>query len=66
MEVIINGKIKLFKGERTLKNLLCEVCPKNKHLITEVNETIVKSADWEKTFIREGDQIELVTFVGGG
>ena len=32
----------------------------------ELNRQIVSRGDWASTFLREGDRLEIVHFVGGG
>lgn len=35
-------------------------------LVVEHNRHIVKQAQWEEILLKEGDQLELLSFVGGG
>jgi sulfur carrier protein len=35
-------------------------------VVVELNRAIVRRAAFESTYIKEGDEIELVHFVGGG
>lgn len=35
-------------------------------LVAELNFKIIKQAEWNDTLIKEGDTIELLSFVGGG
>jgi sulfur carrier protein len=35
-------------------------------VVVELNRGIVRRAEFESTYITEGDEIELVHFVGGG
>lgn len=39
---------------------------KLKHIAVELNGKIVKSADYSRTKLQDGDVLEIVTFVGGG
>jgi thiamine biosynthesis protein ThiS len=32
----------------------------------ELNQTIVRKAEWERTVIPDGAKLEIVQFVGGG
>ncbi len=66
MQILLNGKSHTLNKESTLEQLIEEFCKNNKHIIVELNGAIIKSQSWEKTFIKDGDQIELVTIVGGG
>jgi sulfur carrier protein len=51
---------------QNLSDIVSAFCKQSKHVITELNGTIVPSAQWAQTSIKEGDALELVTFVGGG
>ncbi len=66
MQILLNGKSHIFEKESTLKELIEEFYKNNKHIIAELNGAIIKSQSWEKTFIKDGDQIELIAIVGGG
>jgi len=66
MKVTLNGKIKEYSKSLPLKKIIEESCKNSQHIIAEVNETIIKNPLWEVTIIKDGDKIELVTFVGGG
>jgi sulfur carrier protein len=66
MKITVNGHIKDLSGPMTLSALILSICPEPKHVIAEVNETIIKAPAWETTPLKDGDHVELVTFVGGG
>ncbi len=66
MQILLNGKSHTFEKKSTLEELIDGLCKNNKHVIAELNGAIIKSESWKKTFIKNGDQIELVTIVGGG
>lgn len=65
MEISLNGK-KVTSTQPTLFGLICETGLDQESLIAEVNFEVIKSEKWPDTVIREGDQIELLSFVGGG
>ena len=66
MEITINGKIKILTQVLTLTDLLAEVCSDSRYVIVEQNGKIVPRPEWPTAKINGGDEIELVTFVGGG
>jgi sulfur carrier protein len=66
MKVIINGTSKEFTNNTLLSDIVTQFCKEPKHIITEVNGTIVPSNAWDNTSIKDNDTIELVAFVGGG
>lgn len=35
-------------------------------IAVEINEQIVPKADYSETILKEGDKVEVVSFVGGG
>ncbi len=66
MKVTINGTMKELTNSSCLSDIVSQFCKQPKNIITEVNGHIITSNDWNHTSIKEGDQIELVAFVGGG
>jgi len=65
MKLIVNGRDKQFDG-LSLQTLIASVSKNPEHVIVELNSGIVKKDRWEQTQLKDGDRIELVTFVGGG
>jgi thiamine biosynthesis protein ThiS len=45
--------------------LACLELP-SERVAVELNKSIVRKRDWEKTTVANGSQIEIVEFVGGG
>ena len=66
MKITINGQEKDFNSSISLEDLIDQLSKNKSHVIAELNGNIIKSNEWTKTEIGEGDSIELVTFVGGG
>ncbi len=66
MKITLNGQNKDFTDNLSLSQLIDEVSAGNKRIIAEINGNIVKKETWDETVISDGDEIELVTFVGGG
>ena len=53
-------------GPKTLAVLLAELNIDPQRVAVEHNLTIVKRAHYESLVVGEGDEIEIVNFVGGG
>ncbi|MFY9607942.1 MAG: sulfur carrier protein ThiS [Blastocatellia bacterium] len=60
-------------GERTqlsegihIVDLLDRLGLKSEGLAVEINQRIVRRADWTSTTLADGDKVEIVHFVGGG
>ena len=66
MNIIINGKSQPLTSAQNLSDIVNSLCKQPKHVITELNGTIVPSDQWSNTTLKDGDALELVTFVGGG
>ena len=66
MEVTLNGQKKNFTKTMKLAKMIHHSCKNSHHLIAELNGKIIKRPLWPRTSLKEGDKIELVTFVGGG
>jgi thiamine biosynthesis protein ThiS len=64
--VTINGESKVFPSGTTLRQAVnaLELAPER--VAIELDRTIVKRDLWDDTTIRDGAQIEIVMFVGGG
>jgi sulfur carrier protein len=66
MRLKINGETKENIRATTVKELLDELGIITGRVAVEVNVSIVKKADYETFLLKEGDEIEIVNFVGGG
>lgn len=65
MKLIINGEAKDFAGV-TLADLIEQLGIKGDRVAVELNREIVSRANWAATPLHDGDQLEIVHFVGGG
>lgn len=66
MQIILNGDPYEVAGPLTLNALLAKLNIDPRRVAVEHNLTVVKRASYESTQIQDGDQIEIVNFVGGG
>lgn len=64
----VNGEYREFVGgiPATLANLIDSLHLDSGKLVAEVNGELVKRDDFASRALSNGDQIELVRFVGGG
>ena len=65
MMLRINGEERS-SAAATLAALVAELGMKGDRVAVELNREIVSRAQWEATALREGDELEIVHFVGGG
>lgn len=66
MRIQINGEVHELDDELPLSSLVVLLNLKPQQIAIELNKTVVRRAQWEDTLLREGDQVEIVHFVGGG
>jgi len=66
MRLIINGEGKDWDEISTVASLVAQLGLKSDRLAIELNREIVTRSEWERTPLRDGDQLEIVHFVGGG
>jgi thiamine biosynthesis protein ThiS len=64
--VIVNGEERQVDGTATVLDLLHSLSLDPRTVVVELNREIVRGPALGDTTLREGDQIELVHFVGGG
>ena len=66
MEITLNGDRLELNGPVTVSQLLSWLDIDPRRVAIEHNLTVIKRAAYEDTLVREGDQVEIVNFVGGG
>ena len=66
MQVEINGERRVLEEQMTLRELIEYLKLAPERLAIELNQMVVRRADWPSTPLNEGDRIEIVHFVGGG
>lgn len=64
--IIFNGKEKEFEGEVTVEDFISQQNYKKEQVAVELNEKIIPKADYSETVIKDGDVIEILSFMGGG
>jgi sulfur carrier protein len=66
MKVILNGREEFLPGSVSLAQLITDKGLRPEVVVVEYNRTILKKEDWASTIVNEGDNIELLRFLGGG
>ncbi|MCH8147084.1 MAG: sulfur carrier protein ThiS [Planctomycetes bacterium] len=66
MRVVLNGHDEIVPDGITVGDLLDQRKVQPIRVAVEINEDIVRRRTFDETVIREGDRIEIATFVGGG
>lgn len=66
MRIRLNGEPRELADGLTIQQLLDELGIDPRRVAVEHNLTIVKRHRYDTTAINEGDEVEIVNFVGGG
>ena len=69
MKVRVNGeekKIELDQENALLSAALDQMGYKPNTIVVELNNLIINSLKWEKVKLKDGDNLEIVSIVGGG
>lgn len=66
MTILLNGESFEADGPLSVSLLLAGLDIDPRRVAVEHNRAVIKKAAYGMTVIREGDEIEVVNFVGGG
>ncbi|MCK4535511.1 MAG: sulfur carrier protein ThiS [Desulfuromonadales bacterium] len=66
MQIILNGKPKEVAAGLTISELLKQLRLDIKQVVVERNASIVAKQGYERECLNDGDNLEIVHFVGGG
>jgi thiamine biosynthesis protein ThiS len=66
MVITLNGERHELPAPLSVSDLLLQLKIDARRVAIEHNLVVLKRAAYESTLVREGDQVEIVNFVGGG
>lgn len=66
VSVRVNGEVKAFEREPTVCDVLREIGVASNAVAVEVNREVVPRREHPSRRLRDGDEMEVLTFVGGG
>jgi thiazole synthase len=66
VKITLNGDPFEIASPRTVSELLTDLEIDARRVAVEHNLVVVKRAAFDTTTIRDGDEVEIVNFVGGG
>ena len=66
MKVIVNGKPHVHRGEGDVASVVKELGAGADRVAVMVNDAIIARDKWGQSPVKEGDRIEVLTFMGGG
>ncbi len=66
IRIVVNGEKRVAPEGQTVIGLLRDLRLEPARVAVELDRKIIKQPQWESTILREGAQLEIVQFVGGG
>ena len=66
MHIQVNGEARMTKDGATVDDLLRELQVRPDRVAVELNMEILDRREFERRGLREGDRIEIISFMGGG
>ncbi|OIO36206.1 MAG: hypothetical protein AUJ72_06015 [Candidatus Omnitrophica bacterium CG1_02_46_14] len=66
LTIQLNGEKRSFGEARSLAALLQDLSIPKEKVVIEVNGDIISKDQWERRILQDGDEVEIVHFVGGG
>jgi thiamine biosynthesis protein ThiS len=66
LTITVNGDAREIVGPLTVAELLSQFEIDARRVAVEHNLVVLKRIAFDQTLVREGDQVEIVNFVGGG
>lgn len=66
ISITVNGESVEIESEMSVEQLLDTVDVPPNYLAVELNENVVPRETYAQTLVRAGDDVEVVTLVGGG
>lgn len=62
----INGEDREVVDNLSLRELVTQLDLTPERIAIELNQNVVRRADWPSTVLKENDRVEIAHFVGGG
>ena len=66
MDLFVNGEPQRLEEHQTVRDLIAHLGLAGRAVAVEVNKKLVPKRQHESTRLQPGDQVEIVTLVGGG
>ncbi|HEY7120071.1 MAG TPA: sulfur carrier protein ThiS [Tepidisphaeraceae bacterium] len=66
MVVTVNGEAREVPQGETIRALIARYNLTPEKVAIELNRRLLRGERYDETSLKEGDQVEIVTFVGGG
>ena len=64
--IMLNGQRREWPRDQSIEHLLQDLALDARVVAVELNRLVVKRSRYGDTLVRENDEVEIVSFVGGG
>jgi thiamine biosynthesis protein ThiS len=65
-QITVNGQPRAVAENSCVSDLMAELALDARKVAVELNRTIVPRSEYAATTLRDGDAVEIVSFIGGG
>ena len=66
IQIVVNGQLRVASRSQSLSELLAWLGVDPARVAVELDRSIIRREDWDKTKVGDGATLEIVQFVGGG
>jgi sulfur carrier protein len=66
VKISVNSKEQAVAPDCSVQSLLHQLGFAEKRVAVEVNQELVTKSQWPELRLKDGDRVEIVSFVGGG
>ena len=66
IQIHVNGEMRGWRSGGTVAELLQELAIKNERVAVELNLEILDRKDFGQRGLKDGDRVEILSFIGGG
>ena len=66
LKINLNKKEKRLPENLSLNDLISLLKLNSKGIVLEVNLDIINQENWKNFILKDGDSVEIITFMGGG
>lgn len=66
MRLMVNGEVRDFPDNLTIKDLVEYLGIKAPNYAVAVGMEVIPKSEYDRWKLKDGDKVEIVTFVGGG
>lgn len=66
IRLFVNGEAQEFEKEATVAGLLEKLGTSPERVAIELNLQVLDKQEYARTLLKDGDRLEIISFVGGG